>query len=163
MPYKETHIFILKNGLTRFVTRYAYVIAIAQVEGNCACSILHPNLFNFCNLYCIFIIRNHNVHALDFGIWKCNISYKNKKGLRWKILLAQSPSTCAIVVTYASLVTNLVTPFFKLRWVTHMYCWLISNIRCPTLVFKFITISWWWIHALHPPMFCMPQMHQIWT
>jgi hypothetical protein len=41
-----THL-TLKNGVTRFVTRDAYVTTIAQVEGDCASSIFHLNPFLF--------------------------------------------------------------------------------------------------------------------
>ncbi len=47
-----------KNGVTRFVTRDAYVTTITQVEVDYVGSILHLNPFYFCNLYYIFIIHN---------------------------------------------------------------------------------------------------------
>jgi hypothetical protein len=54
-----------ESGVTRFVTRDAYVIVIAQVEIDYASKILHPNPFYFCNLYCIFNIHNHMHWTLE--------------------------------------------------------------------------------------------------
>ncbi len=57
----------LKNGVTRFVARDAYVTTITQVEADCACSILHTKFFYFYNLYCIFIIYNSQCTCIGFG------------------------------------------------------------------------------------------------
>ncbi len=64
-------------------------------------------------------------------------SCKNGKGLAKKNYLHSLPP-CDIIATYTSLVTNLVTPFFKLRLITQMSYWFTSKDRCFVLVFKFV-------------------------